>query len=181
MKFNILYLDSIFQNSLFSSQGPQVQVTRYSLTIKARITQLISMSDTYRYFWIRETWSLITRPWASRLVTYVEITNNVCSIFTPLERSASGRLLSRRWNRSLQLSMKRRQEVSRPSGLVWKLYDRPRRDSKKVRFPQMLHIAVRYKKKKLKKKDRTEHKKVNTYRFKHGAKERVCMGSYCIL
>lgn len=81
--------------------------------MKARITHLIWMVDTSRYFWIRITWSLITQRWASRLVTCVETINNVCSISTPLGRSALEWRLSKRWNLLLQLSMKRRQQVKK--------------------------------------------------------------------
>ena len=103
----------IVTSDIFVFQGLQLQITRYSLTMKAKVTHLISMLDTSRYFWIRMTWSLITQRWASRLVTCVETISNVCSISTLLERSALEWRLSKRWNLLLQLSMKRRQQVKK--------------------------------------------------------------------
>lgn len=113
---DLLYRKSdifIVIRDIFLFQGLQLQITRYLLTMKAKVTHLISMLDTSRYFWIRMTWRLTTQPWASRLVTCVEITSNVCSIFTPLEKSALEWRLRKRWNLLLQLSMKRRRQVKK--------------------------------------------------------------------
>lgn len=96
---------------IFLFQGLQLQIARYSLTMKTKVIHLISMTDTSRYFWIRMTWSLITQRWASRLVTCVETISNVCLISTLLGRSALEWRPSRRWNLLLHLSMKRRQQV----------------------------------------------------------------------
>ena len=46
-------------------------------------------------------------------MTRVVITSSAFLIFLPLERSALEEPLSRLWNRSLQLSMRRKRQVSR--------------------------------------------------------------------